>query len=311
MADLITQDYLAAALGDYPLSAAATASLPALATAASRLIRDWCNRRFTRQTYDELYTVDPGNTLVLDQHPVNQVLRLSTNPTAVLTVGQADAVTNQRATAQLATTGNADSGLVVTGLTLTRYASGVAYAASFPFSSSITTQALAAAINAYGQGWQATSVSPYQLYPTADFRAVQGVLPALGANVASLKQHVDDLPFELDETTGIVDFCRDDASDPWTSPSWGPTLDTSFGDTRVRGGHGAIRCIYDAGFDVVPESIQMATVELVKAMGDRMRTDSSLLGESDGVYRWTGRDLVAALPDSVVQVLNFYRSNRA
>ena len=312
MADLITQDYLAAALADYQLTANATAQLPALAAAASRLVRDWCNRQFTRQTFDELYTVDRRSPLVLDESPVNQVLRLSTNPTAVLTVGQSDTTTNQRATAQLATTGNADVGLVVTGLTLTRYASGVAYAASFPFSASVTIQALAAAIVAYGQGWTAAAVSPYGLYPTADFRAVQGVLPALGANVASLKQHVDDLPFNLDERTGILDLCEaGDDRDPWSSPSWGPTQDTSFGDTRVRGGYLAVRCLYDAGFDTVPEAVQQATVEVAKAMLERNRTDSTLNGEGDGVYQWTARISIDALPDSVRQTVALYRSTRA
>lgn len=310
MADLITQQYLAAALADLGLSTNALANLPAVAAAASRLVRDWCNRQFTRATRDELLTIDPRRPIYLREFPVNAITRVSINPTAVLTVTNTATSTNQRAMAQLATSGSADAGLAVSGLTLTRIASGVAAGASLPFSTSVTVQALAAAIAALGGGWAATVASGYGAWPTADLRAVQGATPALAPGAADLRIHVEDVAFTLDERDWSLTL-GDYDGDAFASPRWGPTFSADDGDQRIRPGPNNLRVVYDAGFDAIPESIQDATVEVAKVMLARWSTDGVLSGESDGTYRWQAREVIGSIPDSARQSLALYRVSRA
>lgn len=311
MADLITQDYLTAALADYGLTANQTALLPALTAAASRTIRDWCNRQFTRATYDELYSADPREPLILREYPVNAVLRLSANPTAVISISQTNTATNQRATAMLATSGNADSGLTVTGLTLNRIASGVTTTATLLFATSVTLNALAAAVAALNAGWTATVCSGYGLWPTADLRAVQGAKPCMGSQTADFKIHVDDLSFELDEKKGIVSLWDQSNDDPFDSPRFGAAFTNDYGDQKLMPAANNLRVVYDAGFDTIPESVQLAAVELVKASLERLKTDSTLVSETDGTYSWTGKMQIEGIPFANQQALALYRNTRA
>jgi len=313
MADLITQAWLNGALADAALTANQQALLPQLTAAASRLIRRWCNRQFTRATYDELYTVDgPRARLLLREYPVNAVSRIATDPTTVITIQNTDATTNQRALASLATTGNVDTGQAVTGLTLTRVASGTTTSTTIAWTGLVppTVQALATAIAAVGAGWTATADPQHALWPVADLRQVQGVLPALSPAQAELVIHTSDVPFSLDERTGIVDLRAADVEDPFRSFRFGPYLSTSLGDLDVRGGYLGVRVVYDAGLDTVPEDLQQATVEVVKAMLERLQTDTTLTSETDGAYSWQARELIGALPPWVQQVLALYRSTR-
>ena len=279
-------------------------------SAASTLVESWCNRLFARAVLDELYTVGPNQSLLLHQFPVNAIQRLATSPTAVLSIANTDTATNQRAVAALAATGSESAGLVVTGLILTRWASGSAIASAVSFTSNETVAAVAAAVNALGGGWAASTPPGYASWPAADLRAPMGSTPALGGQGARFLAHVADLAFDLDADTGIVALGQP-AGNAIASPAWGPTWSTSLGDLALYGGANGVRCVYDAGFDVVPYDVQQATAELVKAMLERLATDSTLLAESDGTYSWQGRGILDALPPSVKQTLALYRVTRA
>lgn len=306
--DLITQAALQSALADSDLSAAELAQLPTLAANASSLIRKWCKRHFNRQTYDELYTVDPNSPLMLREFPVNAVVHLWSEPTEVLAVSNTSAAV-QRASAALATTGDVASGLVVTGLTLWWVASGVASSRAIAWTSLAppTLASLAAAIAAVGQGWSATVAAGYESWAVADLRAPQGAQGCADGGEADFVVHVADVPFRLEERTGFV-AVGDSPADPWTSTRWGPSLETDWGDQDLRGGFGGYRVVYDAGFDAVPGAVQQACVEAVKAMIERTRTDTTLSSESDGTYSWDARELVLALPAPVQQALSLYMS---
>lgn len=311
MADLISQGYLTGCLADYGVSAAMQALYPQLATAASRAIRKFCNRYFNRRAaIDELYAFDRGRPILLREHPVNAVTRVSGSPTTALSVRNTATTTNQRATVALATTGSADAGLVVTGLTLWRIASGVPATSTLAFADYVTIDALAAAIDALGGGWSATVADDFGLWPTADLRAVQGALPALG-RAAELTIHAEDLPFDLEPETGTlwVDLPLE-GGDPSSSPRWGDLgePDGLALEARPMG----LRVVYDAGWDTVPEDVQQACVEAVKAQLDRLGADTVLKSESGGEYSYTLRDAeeVAALPLAVRSALAPYRSVR-
>jgi hypothetical protein len=314
MADLIEQadleSYLDAA--GLTLTAAQTALLPTLAASASRAIRRWCRRHFNRRTaIDEVYTAERGAELLLKEFPVSGISRLATSPTCVLAITNT-ASANQRATVTLTTTGDADAGLVVTGLSLWRIASGVAATDTVLFAGNLTVQAVADAVNALGNGWSATVTSGYGLWPSADLRAVQGALPAKDQD-AELLIHVEDLAFELETETGTVWLASaPGVSDAFRSRSWGPGYGDDPDDLAIRPTPQGIRVVYDAGFATVPEDVQQACAEAVKAALDRLQADSTLTSERGAQYAYTLRDndLIAWLPAAVRQGLAVYRSVR-
>lgn len=315
---LVTSAYVqdALAAGGWTLTTAQATVLPQVIAAAGRLIRRHCNRYFNRLTYDGLYTIDqPGSSLLLRQFPVNAITRLGTNPTAVLTVSNGDTATNQRATVQLATSGVADypdQPQPVTGLVLTRWASGSAIAVSVPLGANATIQALASAVNGLGAGWTAQVLTGYGLWPSADLRGCQGASPALGASAAELQIHVDDLPFALVQSTGQITI-TDSSVDPFSSIRFGPYLSTSVDDLGVYGGVNGIRCVYDAGWDTVPEDVQQAAVELVADLLRLLASNSRLGSETIGGYGYVLNTAFAdyALPKPVRGKLSYYINHRA
>jgi hypothetical protein len=310
--DLITQGYLTSVFDATTLTAAQVAALPALTTAASRGVRTYCNRYFSRRTVDELYSVVSNRrSVVLKEYPVNAVLRFATGPVSVLSLGVTDTTTNQRATATLATTGDVDAGLVVTGLTLWRIASGVVATSTVLFSACPTLAAVAAAVIAQGGSWTALAAAPYALWPSADLRAVQSGQPALGQAAATLVLHTTDLAFDLDGPSGIVRFAPPSgpASDPFNSPRWGPYGSPGDDDSGAPGFLG-VRVVADIGFDVIPADVQLLVAMAVKSWAEQMVTDSTLASESGGVDSSSYRALISLLPQAVRDGLAPWRNVR-
>jgi hypothetical protein len=314
MADLITQDYLSGCLSAAGLAPTAgqAAVLPRLTSAASRAIRKWCHRYFNRRTsIDELYTVEPGRPVLLNEFPVNSIDRAASSPTTVLTITNGGA-SNQRATVKLATSGDADGGLTVTGLTLWRIASGTAATDTVDFGAGDTVQAAADAVNALAAGgWSASADPGYRLWPAADLRAVQGALPARGVS-AELKIHVEDLAFELEPDAGLLHLAGGSGDDPF-GLRWGVPLSADLGDPDVRGATNGLRVVYDAGFDVVPEDVQQACAEAVIDMMRLLAINPRLQSETLGSYSYSLGTALAeyALPKPAMARLAPYRSVRA
>lgn len=333
MADLITQTFLqqcaAAANPPVNLTAAQLAVVPQLIAAASRIARTHCNRYFSRLTYDGLYTVDnPTSRLILTrQYPVNQVLRVATDPTAVLTVNNSDTATNQRASATLVSTAStdiADLPVAVTGLKLNRLASAVLSSQTFAFLATTTVQDVADWVIGLGGGWNATVASGYAKWPVLDpenaglcyFRPVQGAVPCLGANSAGLVMHVTDVAVQVREDTGELLLDPDLNDDPFTSLRFGSYLSTDIGDVDVYGGFNGLRVIYDAGRDTVPEDVQQAVVEIVLDMLYLLSYDQRLDSESDGQYSYKTRAMNLlggnyAMPASALGKLSRHVNTRA
>jgi hypothetical protein len=307
--DLITQNYLSTMLADMGLTTNQTAMLPSLTTAASRAVRIYCNRYFTRTIWDELYTLKSRDTLVLNQYPVNALIYVWSNPQTVISISNTDNSTNQRARFAIASAGSVDLGLTYTGVSLTRVASGVVSAATVLFSANLTLTALATAVNALGGGWSASVTSGFEKYATADLRGVQGGLSAFSSQGNGLVMHVDELNANLRETTGILDLSGP-PNDPFSSPRWGSFMASDYGDQTLVGGTNGIRVQYDAGYDTIPEDVQQAVVEVVQAMISRLDTDPSLSGEKVGEYEWSSDGRVPAIPDSAKEKLEKWRNVR-
>lgn len=309
MPDLITLPYALGFLADLGLSPAQQAKLPDAIAGVSAAVRRFCNRQFTAATFDELYTVGPGDRRVtLRQFPVISVERVAANPTAIVEVWNTDANAT-RATAALATTGDTATGLVATGLALTRWSSGARVATSVPFTDDMTATALAAAVVAAGGSWQAQAASGFALWPVADLRPPQGPVPCKGSdNRAGLVVHADDVPADVDERLGYLTLGSQ--SGGADSPRWGPAW-SGPDDGGSYGGRNGLRVVYTAGFDSVPADVQLATAEAVKAALQRFQTDATLQSESDGVISWAARAEQLHLPAEVMRALNPWVNRRA
>src|SRR5262245_17062499 len=139
-----------------------------LITAASKAIQKYCRRDFLATAYDDLYD-GGGNCLVLQNYPVISVEAVRSDPTTVLQIRNTGSGNQQ---ARVAVTAS--------GVTLRRVAAGVSTTDSLSFAGNVTVSALATAINAQGNGWEATAAGDYGGWPSADLRALQGALNAAG-----------------------------------------------------------------------------------------------------------------------------------
>lgn len=316
---LVTLDVLGQSLSARGLDAAQTLLLPGLNAAASELIRKHCNRYFNRRpsadgtlsAFDGTYHLDyPSRSFLLRQFPVNRIIRVRTDLTAVLSVRNTDTTVNQQATVaviQGAAPDVADVASAVSGLTLWRIASGIERVDTIDFAAIKILSAVRDAINVVGGGWMATVLPGYEAWPTADIRGGGSALPAL-SGMAQLYMHTGDGAATFDGLTGLCNLSSAaGSSDPFDSPRWGDG--GSSGDPP---GSGGVRVIYDAGFDVVPGPIQEATIETVADMLSLLETDQRLGSESDGSYSYTlGTALASyALPRSVLGKIDYYRNHR-
>lgn len=312
--DLITQEALGQLLAaaGITLTSAQQAVLPTITSAASRSIQRYASRQLGRAVRDELVTPVLGMPILLSEWPVNAILRVCQNPTTVLSITNASTA-NQRAQVQLATSGTTDQGLVVTGLNLQRVASGVASTSTITFTASQTLQALADQVNALGNGWTAVVASDYGLWPVSDLRSVQGYSPARSPQQANLMIHVEDVAFTLsDEKAGVLWLNQSSSDSPWRSSSWGPPLETAWGDQELRGQPAGVRVVYDAGFDPIPDDIQQAAFLTVSDWIRQLDIDPRLTSETAGAYAYEldSRLVKYHLPNSVLGMLSTYRSLR-
>jgi hypothetical protein len=121
---LITITRLLDNLNNRALTSAETITCGHLIDAVSAAIRRYCRTDFLLQTYDELYSGNGCQRLLLRQIPIVNVLSVRYGPYAVLRVFNNSYSTNQRATVSV--TNPNDAHVLGNGLTLTRVASGVA-----------------------------------------------------------------------------------------------------------------------------------------------------------------------------------------
>lgn len=317
---LITASQVLAALN---LSAADQARVPGQVIAASRYVRGFCGRFFTRRP-DDAATMLPldivitpplrGDILV-PEYPINDVLRCSSSKTTVFSVSNTDPTTNQRAICKLTRAGGEIQGWTTTGLYLERWAAGVNLNTTILFSSlgTPTIGALVEAVNGEGGGWTASAAGSdtggddYSLWPVSELRYGQGSLGALQDD-AEFQAWVEDVEIERDDEAGIIRLVRGD-DNPFTSLRWGPTAGLEFGDEQIRGSQHGIRLVLDAGYETIPEDLADAVVEVTKAMLERKATSTTVQSERTDTWTIVNREMIHALPTSARDTLARYRSH--
>ncbi len=247
---LITQDRASQNATLAALADSNPAGLDALIKSASDKIRRVCRRNFNVADYIAYYDGMnyPYDTLYIKNFPILQITRLATTPTLVMNVANTSS-TVQRATVAV----NVD------GVLLNSVSSGVnATAIQLNFATYVTVQAMANAITLQGNGWNATPVTGYELFASADFKIISGALTAkvgVGAPI--------EIFTEQTTMSGVGSYI--DISSPWLfNQGWRVDQDKGmisgvFPPSRNQACQN-IRVDYTGGFVEVPDAIQEAAI---------------------------------------------------
>jgi hypothetical protein len=283
-------------------------TIDALVGACSDAIQKYCRRDFALRSYDELYSGNGDRRLLLRQYPLLSVESVRYRPVTVIKVINNNQTLNQQARVQV----------LNTGLKLTRVASGVrSEDTSVTWSSNVTLNAIATAINALGNGWSAQIVGDagaaggqgdYGLWPSSDLWVApsygagtqsQGAMTARGA-FAELKMHTFELQgYQWDARGWLL------RAIPYTDPELLHPEDLIWPV-----GINNFRVQYTAGYGIVPESIQEACAEFVSELWFRTQRDPSLTSQSvqGSIHQvWAGGSNLPQILPNVARLLAPYR----
>jgi hypothetical protein len=171
-----------------------TENIEVLHLAAEKMIQNYCNRNFESQSYKERYNGTGTSTLVLRQYPVTAITRLSLWPVDVIRVRNTNTSTNATLSCSTsAVTLNHDGVL-----------STIDFATYTTFGSVVT------AINAVGDGWEASlQSSTYSSFKSTELIERMG-LYCLESTWAYLQMPYQrgELDFDINSTYGIIKLFR-------------------------------------------------------------------------------------------------------
>ncbi len=306
--DLITLEYASVALSIFPMNPAQLNYLPQAISAASAAIRRYTgDRDFTRTTYVKDFAVIQGQVR-LDQFPVNQIIRAQSQPTNAITISNGSAQTAQ---ALFTYTGTSWLGQTVTGIMLNWTTNGVPGTASVAFTSNETISSLATAINAVGSGWSA-SVGGFGNWAVTELIGGYIARGATGGG-AAFSVYAHDLTSacyfqDNGQLIGVLNVGQQ--YQDGIGPRWGPTW-TSW--TAPVNTSSVIHISYNAGFSAIPDDLQEATVEVVKAILVRLRLNPYLMSETADKYSYSlvNINMIRGLPQWVRDILSTYRIHNA
>jgi hypothetical protein len=277
--------------------------LGVLITAASDAIEKWCRRDFIQTSYDELYSGNGQRHLLLRQYPLISVQSVRYRPVTVLKI-----------TNTLTANVQARVSVTSTGLTLVRVNAGVKTTdTSVTFAGNVTLTAVAAAVNALGNGWSAQVVGDatnYGSWPSADLywppafptfgagTSGQGALQCVAGSFAELKMHTYELAgFQWDSRGWLL------RAIPYTDPELLHPEDLVWPV-----GVNNLRVQYTAGYATVPESIQEACAKWVATLYYETSRDPGLTNQlltTGAASGWKG--IAGEPPDHVLTFLRPYR----
>lgn len=226
-----------------------------IVTSCSALVEKWCARTFAVTAYDELIDGTGHPNIFTTNYPVTQIDRLMFNPTQVITIG------NNKSTVT-----RASFRLDSTNLYLESVDSGTQTNHTIARSSCPMLSDLATAINAFSsEGWSSTALGIYGTWRLADLWSPQGGYDVRWVGYGYLWHHTFGVPAAM-QNAALGEIV------------------SSFGFQR---GYQNYRCIYRAGFDVIPYEIQQATAELAAAVYLNREVNPNLQSETLGNYSYT------------------------
>ena len=305
--DLASLTYVQSALSSLSLNQPQIEYLPFAVNAASNMIRQYCNRNFTRQTYTEYSTPSLDGLVLLREMPINGVSRISVRLDDAVQI-TANSGTFQIAYLTFTTTGDyaaSDAELVCTGIELNSVSNGVASSTPITFAANPTIQSLVDSINAVS-GWVAILTGGYAAWPTSEIYCQgtgQGALIDAGVTLQVFSQ---DTQGSVDRRTGMLSLGTGYNTTGF-GPRWGPDWMAFDYPSLYPFSDGVVRVKYDAGFDVIPAIVQQAVAEMTKAMITRFKVDEPVKKESIGEYSYELFELLDAIPQPVRQGISLYR----
>lgn len=203
----------------------------------------YTGRNLVAATYYEQHDTDELGFFQLAQRPVNSVIRVASSA-SVLSI--------QNTTAQRATVGVNDTGVVLQSAT-----SGTPATTTVPFASNATLSAMATAISAVG-GWTCSVVGDYGSHESNTLARIGGQ-PCL--QPFTLNGFVTDLAFVFQSPATII------------VPRWIGLATT--------------RCDYTAGWSVCPDDLAQAIAELCSITYRCRNLDPNFASYSNGAYSWS------------------------
>jgi hypothetical protein len=311
--DLITGSYCVQLLSQLGPTDAQLESIPPLIVAASNAIRSWCNRRFDQGIVVETLQAEYDGMIRLARPPINFIKRIQDQPQQALSISNGTA---NIAYVYPAATGDIATGQTIYGMTLESVTNGVLTSQIIPYLGNPTIAALATTINSYANGWTASPDPTYGAWPVAElgFSASKGAGPndqPWGAALFYVLVDSETTPRfdpEYGQRTGMVWVGR--ARNGGVATRWGPGGEELFGVWGYQ--PGIVKVTYNGGFATVPQEVQLACAELVKAQLERLRAPLILKSEAAGEYRYEINDrMVMALPPHVLQGLSRWRLTNA
>jgi hypothetical protein len=281
--------------------------IDALVGAASEAIRRWCRRGFTLGRYDEVLDGTGSARLMLREYPLQAVESVRYSPQSVLEVSNTATSANQQARVSVTSA----------GLELVRVASGaLSRDTSVTWAANPTLQAVAAAVNALGNGWSArvagSSAGDYGLWPAQDLYVPpafgdalqsQGALDCRG-RWAGLYLHVAELAGYAWDSRGWL-YRRD----PWGDAGLaGWAYQGGGGWQPWIGGPGYWRVGYTAGYADLPEAVVEACASWAAALFYQAQRDPGVRSESVvSAYSRAWRSPQGEPPAAVKTLLAPYR----
>lgn len=245
MPELIDLERARVALDGVPTTTAEDATLERLIAAATAGVAAYCGQDFTAADADETLPGTAGDVLLLSRYPLIEVRSVAANPTVALTVRNAGASVSR-----------ASAVVRATGLRLLRTASGVTSTDdSVTWASSATVSAVAAAVNALGNGWAASAEPGLEGFASAEL-----VLASVEArqSPAQLTLYRDWLGgWDVHPVNGWLS-----RRGSLGAPGWPERP----GGYRVR---------YRAGYDALPADLQEACAQWVAALYWQAKGDPS------------------------------------
>jgi hypothetical protein len=255
--------------------------LSTLITAYSEAIEKYCRRRFVSTSYDELYDGNGERRMLLRQYPIQSVQAVRYRPVTVLKITNTTAANVQARVSVLST-----------GLQLVSVNAGIktTVTAGLTFAGNPTLTALAAAVNAVGNGWSAQVVGDstnYGGWPSADLYVPasygdtlegsgtlqsQGALQCVAGSFAELKMHTYELQgYQWDARGWLL------RAIPYTDPELLHPEDLIFPV-----GINNFRVQYTAGYTTIPEAVQEACARWVAYGYYLAQRDPALLHQVPG-----------------------------
>lgn len=238
-------------------------TLGAMVEVASDYIQRHTGRDFVLTTYTEYYQGNNTAYLFLKQFPVTSITRVSMELSSCFEIKNTS-TSNQIAT--VATT--------TTGLKLIKIASGTATTdVTVLWATYTTVGAVVTAVDALGNGWDATVVSDYSSWPSNLILPYQGPFDVSDSNVIEIKMHTDILTdYDANLSTGVLT----------RTPN---TDDLHYGGIWPKG-HRNIRITYEAGYSQVPEDVQEACAQLSASLFLEKKRDPGLIMERTADYTY-------------------------